>query len=510
MRVLVIGSGLAGLEAALTAHESGHDVTVLTKGVLTDSATAWAQGGIAAAVGADDTPALHAADTMRASAGLAEPRAVDVLVSEGPERVRELAHRGVRFDLDSSGELARGREAAHSLARVVHAGGDATGREIERALVAELQASSIDWHERSALLDLIIEDGRAVGALTLNDAGERREWHADAIILATGGAGQVYQFTTNPMIATGDGLAAAIRAGAQVEDLEFVQFHPTALAVEHLELISEAVRGDGAVLRNAAGERFMLTVHADAELAPRDVVARAVAREMEHDGRPVWLDATAIRPAAENAEYLAKRFPSIDAACHANGFEWSREWIPVTPAAHYVMGGIATDLDGHTSIPGLWAVGEVARTGVHGANRLASNSLLEAAVFGRRAAVSLGAATDTSTPMRSPARTQLTQDSNLANIAAPSIRADLQRLMWTQAGLLRDEHGLRAAGKQIQAWLRDTPAPTTITQLEDRNLLIVANAIVQAALERAESVGAHFRTDDVATGTIPVQERQHA
>lgn len=507
MHVIVVGSGLAGLESALTAHERGHHVTIVTKGRVSDSATDWAQGGIAAALSTDDSPALHAADTMRASANLAEPRAVDVLATEGPSLVRELAERGTAFDREPNGDFARGREAAHSLARVVHAGGDATGHEIERALVTAVRATTITVFEHTALEDLLLRDGRVCGIRTIDDTGTRTEWVADAVILATGGIGQVYRYTTNPTVATGDGLAAALRAGAQVSDLEFVQFHPTALASEDVTLISEAVRGDGAVLRNAAGERFMLTVHPDAELAPRDVVARAVAREMARDGQPVWLDATSIRPESENAHYLAERFPTIDAACRAHGYSWSTEWIPVTPAAHYVMGGIETDIDGRTSVPGLWAVGEVARTGVHGANRLASNSLLEAGVFARRAAHSLtysGPEASSYAPRRIYAASGEHQSQQEA-----FNRFELQELMWSSAGLERNETGLRQANAQLEHWASAMHAPNSIHALEDRNLVTVAMAIVRAAIERTESIGAHFRSDAV-TGALPSQERQHA
>ena len=518
MHVIVVGSGLAGLEAALTAHECGHEVTILTKATLTDSATAWAQGGIAAALGSDDSPALHAADTMRASANLAEPRAVDVLATEGPSLVCELAARGAHFDRTETGEFARGREAAHSLARVVHAGGDATGREIERALSAQVLAAEIELHEHTALEDLMLADGRVVGVRTLAH-GVRSEWRADAVVLATGGAGQVYRYTTNPSVATGDGLAAAIRAGVAIADLEFVQFHPTALAVGEVALISEAVRGDGAVLRNAAGERFMLTVHPDAELAPRDVVARAVAREMARDGQPVWLDATALQAPEENAAYLAERFPTIDAICRRHGFDWATEWIPITPAAHYLMGGIETDLDGRTSLPGLWAVGEVARTGVHGANRLASNSLLEAGVFARRAARSLvpppgPRAERSAVEGRVDARPQQRFDSApgcAQRTRNDYTRAALQQLMWETAGLERTAEQLRRTERELMRWQVELDRPAhSIAELEDHNLIEVSLGIVRAAFERGESIGAHYRSDSLSTGTITVQEPQHA
>lgn len=509
MRVIVVGSGLAGLECALTAHELGHEVVIMTKAAMADSATAWAQGGVAAALSSDDSPALHAADTMRASANLALPRAVDVLATEGPGLVRELAERGARFDLDDRGAFQRGREAAHSIARVVHAGGDATGREIERALCEAVRAVDIAVLEHTALTDLIVEGGVVVGVRTLNAAGLAADHLADAVVLATGGAGQVYRYTTNPTVATGDGLAAAIRAGAATADLEFVQFHPTALAGSNGALVSEAVRGDGAVLRNAAGERFMLTVHPDAELAPRDVVARAVSRQMAADGQPVWLDATALRPSSENAAYLAQRFPTIDRICRDAGIDWATEWVPITPAAHYLMGGIETDIDGRSSLPGLWAVGEVARTGVHGANRLASNSLLEAGVFGRRAARALA----------------VTQPRASSLMHAPAVRAarhprswdriELQQLMWEAAGLERTEAGLRTAESRLLDWRSSIGQPESITESEDRNLVDVALGIVRAAIGRSESVGAHYRSDtDVthtaASPTAPTREARRA
>lgn len=394
MHVVIVGSGIAGLTAAIRASAL-HDVTLVTKGALADSATAYAQGGIAVALGADDSAALHQADTHVAAAGSADARAVEVLCTDGPARVRDLLALGVPFDrssdpatLDRYGDdLARGREAAHGRWRVVHADGDATGAAVERTLIAALHRRHVTILERTSLTDLVVRDGAVVGADVLDLLGEPRRLDADAVVIASGGAGHLYRETTNPLVATGDGVAAAWRAGAVLADLEFVQFHPTRLAVPGGGLVSEAVRGEGAVLRDAAGHRFMTDVHPDAELAPRDVVARGIAAAVrDQGGAPVLLDATGL-----DAGFLVTRFPGLTRATRAAGFDWTREGVPVAPAAHYSMGGIATDAEGRTSLPGLLAVGEAACTGVHGANRLASNSLLEGLVFAVRAADAVAA-----------------------------------------------------------------------------------------------------------------------
>jgi L-aspartate oxidase len=523
IRVLVVGSGIAGLWAAIRAAEAGCDVTVVTKAALGDGATAWAQGGVAAAIFAGDAPARHAADTLAAGAGLGDPEAVRVLTDEGPARIRDLIRFGVAFDRDESG-IARGLEAAHSRARILHAGGDATGAAIQAALVATVRRRGIRVLDRTTLVDLLAESGRVAGILAVSgeddsaaSAGPLLELGADAVVLATGGSGCLFRYTTNPEVATGDGVAAAARAGAVVADLEFVQFHPTALAVPGTPLISEAVRGEGAVLRDAEGRRFLLEIDPRAELAPRDVVARAVWRRMaEQDGTPVVLDATHL-----GAERLAARFPGIDAACRAAGFDWAREPVPVVPAAHYAMGGVVTDLDGRTTLPGLWAVGEVARTGVHGANRLASNSLLEGAVFAERAARDVAAATSAD-----PAALGTTQPvvgrfgrhadaplgapggSSDAVLAAPAPasavvdRGELQQLMWDHVGLERDASGLAAASARLDGWR----APEFVDRrtAEDRNLLDLARLTVAAALARTESAGAHTRTD--ATSVTDARE----
>ena len=504
-RVVVVGSGIAGLTAALRAHTLGHDVTIVTKSALSDGSTRYAQGGIAAALFPDDSVAAHVADTLRAGAGLNVREAVEALCADGPDRVRELIARGAAFDRDGDA-LARGLEAAHSSARVLHAGGDATGAELERALVAAVKAAGIPVVEGVFLRDVILRDGRAAGVSLRPAEGADIAVDADAVILATGGWGQLYAHTTNPAVATGDGVAAAWRAGAVLADVEFTQFHPTALAASVAGgtagafLVSEAVRGEGAVLRNAAGERFMLDVHPDGELAPRDVVARGIAVEMAaQGGHPVLLDATAL-----GADFLARRFPTIDAACRATGYDWGREPIPVTPAAHYAMGGVATDTEGRTSVPGLFAVGEVACTGAHGGNRLASNSLLEGLVFAHRAAGAIDEPW-----MASPA---WVQDGAIAGPARsggdgvehsggadahpaslPYDRERLQRLMWEAAGVHRDGARLAAAADELAATA--DPASADPTSGEEANLLTLARLVVAAALAREESRGAHFRSD---------------
>lgn len=380
--LLVVGSGIAGLTAALRASRTA-DVLLVTKTELAEGSTRYAQGGIAGALDPADSAAAHARDTLGAGAGLCDEAAVRVLCEEGPTAIRRLIDLGVAFDRtggpDSS--YAMCLEGAHSRPRILHAGGDATGRAIENALVAAVRERGIAVREQSALVDLRVEDGRVVGAELMTADGTRCVVRARATLLATGGAGQLFSHTTNPAVSTGDGIAAAARAGAALEDLEFYQFHPTALAAPGSFLISEAVRGEGAVVRDEQGRRFLPEHDPRAELAPRDVVARAIARVMDaQEGRPVLLDATGI-----GSIRLRERFPTIDAAVRAAGFDWGRVPVPVTPAAHYWMGGVRTDLDGRTSLPGLLAAGECARTGVHGANRLASNSLLEAAVFAARA-----------------------------------------------------------------------------------------------------------------------------
>ncbi|MFF2488311.1 L-aspartate oxidase [Microbacterium sp. NPDC058062] len=501
---IVVGSGIAGLLTALHAVEHGCRVTLVTKDVLEHANTRFAQGGIAGVMFDDDRADDHVRDTLVAGAGLSDPAAVRVLVDEGPARIRELIALGVAFDRDDTGGFVKGLEAAHSYPRILHAGGDATGTAIEKALVARLRASDVTVIEHAFLVDLVVTDGRVSGVeLVVGEtdaaAGRREIVTADAVVLATGGAGELYAHSTNPEVATGDGIAAAIRAGADVADLEFFQFHPTVLAVGDSFLVSEAVRGEGATLVDEHGRRFAFDAHPDGELAPRDVVARAIARQMEaQHGRPVFLDATHIHSedADERAAFLARRFPTIDRAVRERGLDWAREPIPVTPAAHYLMGGVSTDLLGRTTLPGLYAVGEVARTGVHGANRLASNSLLEGAVFGARAGdvIAEDAAAGSWPVLPAPALTASRRGGDTADAPAFS-RPALQELLWDDAGLVRDEAGLGHAASVISTWRAQQRTPVTEHHFEDENLLLVAEHLVAAALARRASVGAHFRSD---------------
>lgn len=495
MHLIVVGSGVAGLTAALEAVDAGHDVTLFSKSDLGQSNTRYAQGGVAVVMTAPlfvgsppggDTVASHVQDTLIAGAGLSDADTVEVLCSEGPEAIRELIERGVQFDRHG-GELAHGLEAAHSHARILHAGGDATGAGIAYALIDRLRESPVEIRERTTVVDLLLEDGRCVGVRLLD--GEIVP--GDAVVLATGGAGQLFPYTTNPEVATADGLAMALRAGAIAADLEFYQFHPTSLAAPGNFLVSEAVRGEGAVLVDESGRRFMLDVHPDAELAPRDVVARGIAAQMaSQKGKPVRLDATDL-----GGEFLAKRFPNIDAASRAQGFDWGEQPIPVTPAAHYYMGGIRTDEWGRTSVPGLYAVGEAACNGLHGANRLASNSLLEGAVYGTRVIEGLGLPDqpdDFGADWTDPVEVEL-GDTAPDDDAESLTRDDLQRLMWDAAGLSRHGDDLAAAAGRLSSWR--APTVTDAKSAEDANLLVVARAVVASALAREESRGGHYRTD---------------
>ncbi len=481
-RFLVIGSGVAGLHTAWRASDHG-DVVVMTKRTLKDSATAYAQGGIAAALGAGDSTELHRIDTLAAGAALCDAAAVEVLVAEGPDRVRELASAGAQFDTDPSGRFTLGREAAHSRKRIVHAKGDQTGAEVARALIARVtERANIRVLETARALDLIVANGRCCG-VRANVGGRAVEIVADATILATGGCGQLYRHTTNPLVATGDGYAIAHRAGARLADMEFVQFHPTALDTPEnpLALISEAVRGEGAVLVNDRGERFMPKRHRLAELAPRDIVAREIFAEQQ-EGRRVLLDARRL------GRTFARRFPGILQLCIARGIDPRREPIPVTPAAHYMMGGIVTDLAGRSSLERLYACGEVSRTGVHGANRLASNSLLEGLVFAER--VARDAVNQPRLP-RVPRvgawRVATLRDRGAAQVAADEIR----QVMWDHAGITRDARGLRRARKALDT----IRGRLTEGMTEELNMVDTAQLIVDSALLRRESRGGHYRSD---------------
>ncbi|MFN2601137.1 MAG: L-aspartate oxidase [Gemmatimonadaceae bacterium] len=481
-RFLVVGSGVAGLHTALRASSEG-EVMVLTKRSLFDSATAYAQGGIAAALGAGDSPELHRRDTLAAGAALCDAEAVEVLVKEGPARVRELQTAGAHFDLEPGGDFKLGREAAHSRRRIVHAHGDQTGAEVARALIERVSDNpKIEVLEKTRVLDLITAS-RCVYGVRATVAGTPTEIIADATVLATGGCGQVYRYTTNPQVATGDGYAIAHRAGVRLADMEFVQFHPTALETPEnpLALISEAVRGEGAVLLNDAGERFMLKRHRLAELAPRDVVAREIFRERSR-GSEVWLDARKLGAS------FRKRFPGIFALCRARGINPAKDLIPVIPAAHYMMGGIVTDLIGRSTFEALYACGEVSRTGVHGANRLASNSLLEGLVFAERVARDMITRPKlTGAPRRKSWDVPPLVDRGAAQVAADDVRS----VMWENAGIARTAKGLRNCLSTLSSIEERLPIGAT----EEANMVQTARLIAEAALLRKESRGGHFRSD---------------
>ncbi|BDU10519.1 L-aspartate oxidase [Aurantimicrobium sp. INA4] len=502
-KVVVIGSGVAGLIAAAQASRQ-HEVVLVTKANLAESNTHYAQGGIAAVVSTEDTVAEHMADTMFAGAGMCWEPAVEVLCSEGPVRINDLVNFGVEFDRSGT-DFAMGLEAAHSHPRILHAGGDATGAVTSDALVETARKSATEIREYTFVAEIVVDNGSVNGVQVL-DADGMHFIAADAVILASGGAGQLYRHTTNPTVTTGDGVAAAFRAGAVLADVEFYQFHPTALAVPGSFLISEAVRGEGAVLIDAQGERFMQKIHPLAELAPRDVVARGIQQTMiEQGGQPVLLDATAL-----GSEFLAERFPSITRACRSYGLNWGRDPIPVTPAAHYWMGGIATDTFGRTSIPGLFAVGEVACTGAHGANRLASNSLLESIVFAHRAVSALGEAWPTDAPSVRWASTEPLAELELlepnhTSTAQVVDRVELQTLMWDSVGLARTGKDLTSALDQLHSWRPADPAHRLFPDWEDANLLLLARTVTEAALSREESRGGHYRLD--FPDTNPAQAR---
>ena len=491
--VCVVGSGVAGLCVALHARAAGLSVAVVTKVEVDDGSTRWAQGGIAAVLDPADTPAAHARDTEVAGVGLCDPAAVQALVTEGSQRLHQLISWGAAFDRDGAGHLLLTREGGHSTDRIVHAGGDATGAEVQRALRDAVAADpGVTLVEHAMVLDLVRDaHGRAAG-VTLHVLGEGSAdgvgaVRARAVVLATGGMGQVYAATTNPSVSTGDGVALGLRAGAVATDLEFVQFHPTALylgpdAVGQQPLVSEALRGEGAVLRDGAGERFMTGVHELAELAPRDVVAKAITRVQLRDGVDhVVLDARAVPG-------LAARFPTIVARCREAGIDPVTELVPVTPAAHYASGGLATDLSGRTTVPGLYACGEVACTGVHGANRLASNSLLEGLVFAGR----IGEALARELPVPAAPSPADPRPEGLVDVAA---RGPLTGTMSARVAALRTGRGLAEAADRLAALGERTTAVPGVPGWETTDLLTVATAITAAAAARQETRGCHWRED---------------
>ncbi|MFC2026973.1 L-aspartate oxidase [Chloroflexota bacterium] len=491
---IIVGSGIAGLYCALLTQEQG-SVLLITKGGIDDCNTRFAQGGIAAAIGKSDSPELHFKDTIAAGDGLCNEEAVRILSNEALDRIADLVNLGVPFDtLD--GEIDLTLEAAHSLPRILHAGGDTTGEHIELTLSRRVHATEIRVLEHHLATDILIEKGKVNGVRVLNcENNSTEEFGGRFLILATGGGGQLFKFSTNPPIATGDGIALAFRAGAEIADMEFFQFHPTALRLPGVIpfLISESVRGEGGILRNRDGYRFMPDYTPQAELAPRDVVARSILHEMEKTGADnVLLDVTHLPP-----HITATRFPQIYCFCLDQGLDITKQPIPVAPAAHYAIGGVRVNTWGETSITGLFAAGEVACTGAHGANRLASNSLLEVLIFGKRIIEKTGRAdkpiaaipgqdgdVHLSLERRQPPKKKVSPD-------LPT----LQRLLWDKAGIIRNEEGLVAAAETLAGWQESLPQPKDRPSYELANLVLAGRLLTEAAILRQESRGAHFRSD---------------
>ncbi len=491
---IVVGSGIAGLYVALLAIEKG-SVLVVTKGSIDDCNTKYAQGGIAAAMGKDDSPELHFRDTMAAGHGLCDAEAVRILTEEAAESIADLIKFGVPFDT-LNGEITLTREAAHSVPRILHAGGDATGEHIELTLSRHVRSRPIKVLENCMVSRILVENGTLTGIRSLDcRTGSEEEYSCRFLVLATGGAGRLFKYTTNSDVVTGDGIALAFEAGAEISDMEFFQFHPTVLRLPGVApfLISEAVRGEGGILRNVEGYRFMPDYAPEAELAPRDVVARSIVYEMKKTRSDrVFLDVTHLP-----ARLITTRFPQIYRFCREHGLDITKGLIPVAPAAHYLMGGVKVNTWGETNVPGLFAAGETACTGVHGANRLASNSLLESLVFGRR----IVQRTEMSAPVhvchqRNPGAVYyfLPDREPLARVP-PLNLPNLQSLMWEKAGIIRSGKGLESAAKTLATWQNILPQPSDRPTYELRNLILCARLMTEAALLREESRGAHFRSD---------------
>lgn len=485
---IVIGSGVAGLRASIELARTGADVIVLTKDKASESNTEYAQGGVAVVLSDDDDGELHEGDTLAAGAGLCDEDAVEILVTEGTKYIKELIEWGTEFDREG-GKLVFTQEAAHSRRRILHAHGDSTGAEFVRAMIARArQEKSINLTPFAQTQQLLVAEGRCVGVSFLDPVlRSPREIRAKAVVICTGGAGQLYLHTTNPAVATGDGMAMAYFAGAEMADMEFIQFHPTALNLEGAPrfLLSEAMRGEGGILKNKYGERFMPRYDERAELAPRDIVARSIVRELRRTGtRTVFLDMTAF-----DARFLKQRFPKIYETCVTYGLDMTTELLPVSPAAHYCMGGIRTDLWGRSTVSGLYAAGEVACTGVHGANRLASNSLLEGLVFGARAGKAAsedGLGSGGSNAEYAPA---LSDGGAYQSGIATAVRKRIKRVMWERVGILRDRNSLRRALKEFDQIAASNLSPSS------RSFVTLAILVAGAALWREESRGGHYRSD---------------
>jgi L-aspartate oxidase len=489
---LVIGAGVAGLRAAVELARAG-TVLVLAKREVTESNTQWAQGGIAAALSDEDEISLHLQDTLQAGDGLCNPEAAKVLVEDAPERIDELIQWGTKFDRQGT-KLTFGREGAHSRNRILHAHGDSTGREILRALYAKSKTlKNISVREFEFSTDLIVEDGQVRGIHLINERGEKQQMTASAVLLATGGMGQLYRNTTNPAVATGDGVAMAFRAGAEISDMEFIQFHPTALYLKNAPcfLLSEALRGEGAYLRNIELHRFMAKYHPMGELAPRDVVARAILHELEVSQLKdpfVYLDLTHL-----DADQVKKRFPRIYATCMQFNIDITTDMIPIRPAAHYAMGGVRTDLEGRCTLPALYAAGEAAATGVHGANRLASNSLLEGLVFGARAGKTMREQLRSTLAIATKPRRAVSNGP--VDAATEEVIRDIQDLMWRDVGIVRTGTGLKAAIEHLTRIAPRVAHPQTRHAHEAQNIHAIGLLVARSALAREESRGAHYRTD---------------